>query len=233
LGIFLEQHQPHVTLSALDMTEGEASTLTLTLDQAVGENGEVYALRVSDPDFLTLSGEGVVLLDADAGKYQVSVAAGATALSVQANAVASDGNNIVNAVTLSVLGVTDAQEADGAPGRILDTLNLVIDDTHYDPSGAQHHYGTNDEDREVGADAVEGVLTYSYGLGGDDRVLNSGGLTRNDAGDDNDTVYSRYVLSPTPVDRYDGSTVEEIAAYLLEKDYVDDAQTAMARITWE
>jgi Ca2+-binding RTX toxin-like protein len=231
LGIVLENAQPAPTIEPIGLMEGNTSTITLNLDQSAGDNGAVYELVVSDPDLLTLSGDGVEVLDAPSGRYRVSVAADASTLTLQANALANDGNNIVNAVTVSVLGVSGTQETDGAPGRILDTVNLIIDDSHYDPSRAQHLYGSDDEDREVGSDVVEDVLTYSYGLGGDDRVLNRGGLTRNYGGDGNDTIYSDYNLSAPKPDMFDGATLDEIAAYLLEKGFAEEPQEAMTLAT--
>ncbi|MEJ2407664.1 MAG: calcium-binding protein [Candidatus Thiodiazotropha sp.] len=88
LGIVLENNQPAPTVDPIGLLEGDSSAVTLSLGQAAGENGAVYELVVSEPDFLTLSGNGVEVLDAASGRYRVSVAAGASTLAVQANALA-------------------------------------------------------------------------------------------------------------------------------------------------
>jgi hypothetical protein len=120
--------------------EGDSSALTISLGQPAGANGAVYELTVSDPDLLTLSGDGIEVLDAACGRYRVSVAAGASSLALQANALANDGNNIVNAVTLKVNEVIYQASGQSDTGRQLSQVDLIIDDAHYDPAHAVHDY---------------------------------------------------------------------------------------------
>ncbi|MEJ2694908.1 MAG: hypothetical protein P8166_18300, partial [Candidatus Thiodiazotropha sp.] len=75
----------------------------------------------------TLSGNGVEVLDAANGRYRVSVTAGASTLALQANALANDGNNIVNAVTLKVNEVIYQANGQSDSGRLLTQVDCVID----------------------------------------------------------------------------------------------------------
>ncbi len=140
LGIVLENAQPAPTVDPIGLMEGDSSALTISLGQPAGENGATYELQVSNPDYLTLSGAGVELLDAASGRYRVSVVAGASTLTLQAHALADDGNNIVNAVSLSVNEVIYTQNGQSEPGRLLTQVDLIIDDAHYDPAHAVHDY---------------------------------------------------------------------------------------------
>jgi hypothetical protein len=212
LGIVLENSQPAPQLPTIGLTEGQSSSLTIDLSQTAGANGAVYELSVSEPDYLTLSGQGVVVLDAAIGRYRVSAAADASTLTLQANALANDGNNIVDAVSLSIHEVIFTDTDISEPGRLLDQVDLIIDDTHYDPAHAQHDYTPAENAVEGGLNIVggdpEGVLTFHYGLDESEWVINYGELTRTYASGGNDEIDSGYAY-----DYFDGSTLEEIAAY--------------------
>ncbi|MEJ2406667.1 MAG: calcium-binding protein [Candidatus Thiodiazotropha sp.] len=149
----------------------------------------------------------------------MSVTAGASTLALQANALANDGNNIVNAVTLKVNEVIYQANGQSDSGRLLTQVDLIIDDSYYDPGTWIHDYGTSDKD--LLPTNLTGK-TYIHADAGDDIIWNYGDQTRSygEAGaDDIDSGWS--------YDNFDGSTVEEIAAYMLANSPMTDASLAL------
>jgi Ca2+-binding RTX toxin-like protein len=213
LGIVLESQQPTLSVGSIGLIEGETSPLTLNLGQAAGENGAVYELTISNPNVLTLSGAGVEVIDAASGRYRVNLAANATSMTLQATATPGDGNNIVDAITVSVTSPSITQNGVVEPGRLHNVFNVVIDDSYYSDTTAAQDIGTPDRDI-IGAVLVgpdnHPVFTYGFGYGGPDIMHNYGELTRHYGGEGNDDISSAHVY-----DYFDGLTVEEIAQHYL------------------
>jgi hypothetical protein len=129
-----------------------------------GEREAVYRLIVDQPHLLTLSGEGVIALNPSEGIYQITVAPGTNTKPITANATAGDGNNIVDAVRISIEGVIYGEDGILSDERVLQVVNLNVDDSYYDPNGAQLQVGT--VNRDLLPIERPTSLTYIHALGG-------------------------------------------------------------------
>jgi hypothetical protein len=209
LGIFLDSDQPKPVLDPLDLKEGESQAITLSLDRTVGAQAEVYRLVVDQPGLMTLSGEGVVVLDASVGVYQITVAPGTSAATFKVNAAVEDGNRIVDSVRISVEGVLYGEDGLLASERVLQVINLNIDDSYYHETGWANECGTAGDDL-LGHDDGDG-RTYFYGAAGNDRIVTRGEMSRVYGQDGADDIMPTWAH-----DHFDGSTLEEIAAWAEE-----------------
>jgi hypothetical protein len=132
---------------------------------------------------------------------------------------AGDQNNIVDAVRISVEGVIYGEDGILLDERVLQVVNLNVDDSYYDPNGAQLQVGT--VNRDLLPIERPTSLTYIHAEAGNDTIGNYGEMTRSYGEAGADEIDSSYTY-----DIFDGSTLEEIAAYALANGLAVDSAAA-------